>query len=373
MAYPPLPVTVVIPAYRRPDLVERAVRSVLDQRRPAAEVIVIDDASGDDTGARAAELGARVIAHDENRGEGAARNTGLEAAAHEWVALLDCDDEWLPDHLETVWPARDGHVLVGTAMLAAGHDPDDHRVYGWAGPGPRVLSGPEAIAVPENKLAASSVLLRRDAALAVGGFRPLPRAADLDMWVRLLERGSAMALPRVTVLYHQHAGQASADSRLMHAAHKAVLDSHSDRPWCTRALLLRHEGILAWDAARTEPADGDPPALTAAGLARRLVHPQRAIGVAQLLAGRFRRRRLAARFAAGGVPSVAIMPGAGVEPGGVAGAVDLRGRSFAGALAHLVRRPTARAVVRGRAGALALQALGIEPVRPRGGRLEEPA
>src|SRR4051812_16447182 len=113
-------------------MVQRAIRSVHGQSRPPAEVIVVDDASGDDTGIRAAELGARVITHERNLGEGGARNTGLAAATHDWVALLDCDDEWLPKHLETLWPERDGHLLIGTAVLVAG-DTGNRRVYGWAG------------------------------------------------------------------------------------------------------------------------------------------------------------------------------------------------------------------------------------------------
>lgn len=342
-----LPVTVVIPAYRRPDMVERAVRSVLGQTRPPAEIIVVDDASGDDTGARAAAAGAHVLTHARNQGEGATRNTGIEAAAHDWVALLDSDDEWLPAHLETVWEARDGHVLVGTAVLGTGAGPDDHRVYGWRGRHPRVLRDPADVAVPENKLAPSSVLVRREAALRVGGFHDLPRAADLDMWVRLLELGTALAIPRATALYHVHEGQVSGESHKMHEAHKAVLDAHADRAWCTSALQRRHEGVLAWDRARAAWAGGAPGARTALGLAARLAHPQRTIGVAQLLVGRFRGRRLAARLAPGGEPSV----------------VDLGDRSLVGALPQLVRYPPARAVVRGRAAALVVRALGIEPVR----------
>src|ERR1700704_1147115 len=124
-----LPVTVVIPAYQRAAMVERAIRSVQAQRARPAEVIVVDDASGDDTGPRAASLGAHLITPEQNQGEGAARNTGLQAAAHDWVALLDCDDEWLPTHLETLWAVRDGHVLIGTAVLGTGGAATDHRVY----------------------------------------------------------------------------------------------------------------------------------------------------------------------------------------------------------------------------------------------------
>src|SRR4051794_22007935 len=117
MASYSLPVAVVIPAYRCEATIERAVRSALAQRPAPAEVIVVDDASGDRSGELAAALGARVLTHERNQGEGAARNTGLNAAREPWVALLDADDEWLPGHLETLWRARGPHVLVGSATL----------------------------------------------------------------------------------------------------------------------------------------------------------------------------------------------------------------------------------------------------------------
>jgi hypothetical protein len=358
-----LPVTAVIPAYRRPDMVERAIRSVLAQGRPPAEVIVVDDASGDDTGAQAASLGARVITHDRNMGEGEARNTGLRAASHEWVALLDSDDEWLPDHLETLWAERNGHLLVGSAVLVTGA-PEDHRVYGWTGRSPRVLTSPAEVAAPENKLSPSSVVLRREPALEAGGFRNLRRAADMDMWVRLLERGTALAIPRVTALYHLHPGQVSQERREMHAAHRAVLEAHTDRSWCTMALRRRHEGVVAWDEVRAQIADGGPTPEAILLVGRKLANPQRAIGLLQLLVGRWRGRRRAARIVPGGVPSVAIMPGVDVEPAGVPGAVDLRRRSLPAALFHLLRAPAARALVRGTADALAVRALGVTPVKP---------
>ena len=344
-------------------MVERAVRSVLLQSSRPAEILVVDDASGDETGARAAALGARVITHERNLGEGGSRNTGLREAGTDWVALLDSDDEWLPQHLETLWNSRDGHVLVGAAVLGTGSASDAHRVYGWRGRQPRVLEGPADVALPENKLAPSAVMFRREVALEAGGFRDLKRAADLDMWVRLLERGSALAIPRVTALYHVHAGQVSGDSPKMHAAHKAVLESHSGRPWCSPALLRRHEGVRAWDSARGELMAGAPRAPTLLRLALRLAHPQCAIGVAQLLTGRFLGRRLAARLAPGGGPTVAILPGAAAPAPADDGTVDLRDRGRAAALAHLVRRPTARARAGQRSDELALRALGVEPLR----------
>src|SRR3954454_12177386 len=132
-----LPITAVIPAYRCAATIGRAVRSARTQAPPPAEVLVVDDASGDGTDALAAAEGARVIVHELNSGEGASRNSGLAEAREPWVAFLDGDDEWLPGHLSTLWAARDGHVLVGSAALGCGEREVDHRVRGWGGAGER--------------------------------------------------------------------------------------------------------------------------------------------------------------------------------------------------------------------------------------------
>jgi glycosyltransferase involved in cell wall biosynthesis len=296
-----LPISVVIPAYRCAGTIERAVKSALEQDPAPAEVIVVDDASGDDTGARAAAAGATVVTHERNAGEGGARNTGLRAASQEWVAFLDGDDEWLPGHTAALWEARGDHVLVGTAALGCGERPSDHRVRGWAGPGARVLRSPGDVAVPENKVTASSVMVTRAAALEAGAFRPeLKRAADLDLWLRVLELGTGVVVPRVTALYHQHPGQVSTERSPMDEAARAVLGSYAERPWCTRALRSRQEGRIAWDTARAELAAGASRIHTATTLARRLASPMRIAGLVQTLAGRRAVRRLTSLQRPGG-------------------------------------------------------------------------
>ncbi|MEP9400283.1 glycosyltransferase family 2 protein [Sphingomonas sp. VNH70] len=110
-------VTVVIPTFGRPQLVCRAVRSVLAQTMADHEIIVVID--GDDPATREA-LGTigdprlRWISHDGKRGAGQARDTGAEAAAGDWVAFLDDDDEWLPEKLERQLAAvpADGRAVV---------------------------------------------------------------------------------------------------------------------------------------------------------------------------------------------------------------------------------------------------------------------
>src|SRR3954465_13460703 len=85
-------VSVVIPTYRRANLIQRAVRSALSQTIQAIEVLVIIDGTDDGTKAMVDRLGdprARVIETGRNQGPAAARNYGMREAKGRYVALLD--------------------------------------------------------------------------------------------------------------------------------------------------------------------------------------------------------------------------------------------------------------------------------------------
>ena len=93
--------SVVIPTYNRAKVLARALDSVLSQTVKAAEVIVVDDGSNDQTQALIANDYPNVIViSQDNQGVSAARNSGFNKVTTEWVALLDSDDEWLPQKME---------------------------------------------------------------------------------------------------------------------------------------------------------------------------------------------------------------------------------------------------------------------------------
>ena len=96
-------VSVIIPTFNRAGLIKRALDSVATQNFKSYEVIVVDDGSTDDLAFVEKFSGLdnlRLIRHPQNRGAGAARNTGVAAAAGQFIAFLDSDDRWHPDKLE---------------------------------------------------------------------------------------------------------------------------------------------------------------------------------------------------------------------------------------------------------------------------------
>jgi glycosyltransferase involved in cell wall biosynthesis len=282
-----IPVSVIIPAFNRSELLPRALASVEAQLpwRPA-EVIVVDDHSSDNSAEVAERLGATVIRHPENRGEAAARNTAVSHASGEWLALLDSDDEWLPGHLERLWLARAAHVLVADSALTQGGGPP--RLFGHPSREPVRLASPRPLMFPENFIPACASMVRRDALLEAGGFRALPFGADLDVWIRVLEQGSGVMLPEPGAWYHIHTQQVTVDKQGLWAGRESVWEHYRDRPWYSALAARKLRSATHWDSRPGNRAAAMPvwPWVKAA-----LGDPWRLAGVPELLAWRRRKRR----------------------------------------------------------------------------------
>lgn len=129
------PVSVVLPVFNEQDAVGpeiQKIRRVLESRGFVHEIIAVDDGSGDETGRRAAEAGAGVIRHVENRGYGAAIKTGMAAARYDTIVITDADGTYPPDeipallaHLETA------DMVVGARTGAEVHIPLVRRPAKW--------------------------------------------------------------------------------------------------------------------------------------------------------------------------------------------------------------------------------------------------
>jgi glycosyltransferase involved in cell wall biosynthesis len=96
----PTLVSTIIPAYNSQSTIERAIESVLSQKVPQTELIVVDDGSKDLTALKVRKYGKRVrYVHQKNQGVSVARNLGMRLARGRLIAFLDADDQWLPGKL----------------------------------------------------------------------------------------------------------------------------------------------------------------------------------------------------------------------------------------------------------------------------------
>lgn len=247
---PRVPVSVVIPTFNRERVIERCLRSVLRQSTPPEEIIVSDDASTDDTVSIATALGVSVLRHERNRGSGPTRNDAIAAASQPWIAFIDSDDEWEPNHLASLWAHHDKYQFLATTAQEVTDDVTLGRLRGCGTDHPIALMTPADFLIPENRVVTSTTLVRKDLINAVGAFRDFRRAQDLDLWLRVAERASGVILPDVTIRYHLGADQASNDIDLMRTNVMNILSSHRDARWNTPALRTSAQTQDRWDAFR---------------------------------------------------------------------------------------------------------------------------
>ena len=186
---PPI-VSVVLPTRNRAAMIPLALRSVLRQTVAALEVLVIDDASTDETPRVLAELAddrIRVLRQDSWGGAAAARNRAIRESRAEFIAFLDDDDEWLPNKLEAQLAVfRSGGPRLGIVYSSylvieretgtvLGRKVAEHRGNLFKDLLERNVVG-----------GTSSVVVRRECFEKVGLFDEcLPSFQDYDLWIRL--------------------------------------------------------------------------------------------------------------------------------------------------------------------------------------------
>lgn len=182
--------SVIIPAYNHARFLRDCVASVQGQTLRNIEILVVDDASRDDTPAIMAELcqgdsRIRYIPLSENQGVAAARNRGVQEARAEWIALLDSDDLWLPKKLEKqlLLQQASGAELIYTAAacIAEGNSPTGRCFYV-----PSTVSYDSLLG--GNCIVCSSVLVKKHWLLRY----PMTHSRlheDYLCWLRLLKGG----------------------------------------------------------------------------------------------------------------------------------------------------------------------------------------
>lgn len=178
-------ISVVIPSHNRCHTLPRALDSVLNQTDPADQIIVVDDGSDDATHNLISHYPDIDWIQQPNKGVSAARNRGIQAARHDWIALLDSDDEWLPEKLESI---RQNQTNYPQYQLI-------HSDEIWIRRGVRVnpmkkhrkrggMIYPHCL--PLCVISPSAVVLHRDLLAEANGFdESLPACEDYDLWLRL--------------------------------------------------------------------------------------------------------------------------------------------------------------------------------------------
>lgn len=203
-------VSVITTAYNAARHIRAAIDSVLAQRGVDVEHVIVDDGSTDDTvEAARAEGDSRVRVVEAGRiGRGHALNRAIAECSTDWIAVLDADDVAHPDRLRLerdILEARPEASLAGSGQILIGAD----AVGEWPATRAVTFSAVNGSLPIYNPLSHSSVMVRRSALTAVGGYDTARRALfDWDLYIRLAAAGGTLLKASVPLVAKRiHAGQ----------------------------------------------------------------------------------------------------------------------------------------------------------------------
>ena len=190
-----LPVTVVIRTKNRPALLAEALASVRATRYPC-EIVVVND------GGESLTLeGVKLVQHETSRGRAEAGNAGVRAASNAYVAFLDDDDLFYPEHLSTLAnAASSSHAAWYTDAVSAFLSVSDRGTYETHSR-MRIYAQDfdREILKVDNYVPLPTLLIRREHFLDLGGFdSSFDLFEDWDFLLRLAQRGDFLHIPRLT-------------------------------------------------------------------------------------------------------------------------------------------------------------------------------
>ncbi len=205
-------ISVIIPTFNRADVLPRALHSILNQSRPADEIIVVDDGSNDKTGLIMQQQFPQLrYIYQQNKGVSHTRNVGIRQAKGDWIAFLDSDDEWLVDKLSHQCNALSQNPAIKVC----------HTEEIWIRRGRRVNQMNKhqkkggwifQHCLPLCAMSPSSILIHRSVFEQSGLFdESLPACEDYDLWLRITARYPVLFIEQALIKkYGGHADQLSA-------------------------------------------------------------------------------------------------------------------------------------------------------------------
>jgi glycosyltransferase involved in cell wall biosynthesis len=240
-------IDVVIPCYNYGRYLAVCVQSVLEQSAGDLRVLIIDDASSDNSVAVARMLAkadgrVSVIAHVKNQGNIKTYNEGIEWAEGDYFLLLSADDLLVPGAFDRAIRVMDANpdIVMTYGDCVAWYDYlplpriETASPFTWS----RTNLVHDMCTIASNFVPTPTAITRTSSQKAVGGYDPtLPHAGDLEMWLRFAAYGGVAHIHSVQAIYRKHAsamsnpyfGNILSDYRQRKAAFDAFFDKYGNR------------------------------------------------------------------------------------------------------------------------------------------------
>lgn len=242
-------VSVIIPTHNRANLVARAIRSVLRQTYQNFEIIVVDDASTDNTKdviKNFCDERISYIRQKVNKGAPAARNRGIRAARGKYIAFLDSDDEWFPEKLHKQvsffeeLPMTIGVVYAGVVYIKNDIIEVEIKV-------PQMNGDIHQHIIFTNCVGPlSSGIVRRECLETCGLFdERLPSCQDWDIYIRIAKKYHFAFLKDLLVYHHAAADRITTNAEAKATGHRMILEKYFEEVVKNRKGHSNHRFLIA--------------------------------------------------------------------------------------------------------------------------------
>lgn len=240
-----LPISVVIPAKNRAHTLPRCLDSILAQTYPAAEIIVVDDGSIDNTYEVLESYRDRGIKYSrlpQGSGAQAARSHGIRLARHEWIAFQDSDDQWLPNKLALQVEALcERQFNKAVAVHGDGIKRDESTGIDLALPVPLTSGTCYRQLLLHPSVMFPALLVSRDCIAQAGGLdNNCPSYQEWDTAIRLARHCEFVHIREPLFVWYWHTGETiSKDIGRDLQGFQYVIENHRDE-------IVFHHGIRGW-------------------------------------------------------------------------------------------------------------------------------
>lgn len=219
--------SIVIPLYNKELSIRNTIQSVLDQTYKNFEIIVVNDGSTDNSINVVQSFNdSRIkIVNQINQGVSATRNNGIANSNFEWIAFLDADDLWEPNHLQEIrnmmqkFPNKKVYVtsFEFSSKKEKGTTDKTNKVY--------LVDNYFRQAKKKHILWTSIVVVKKETILKVGGFDiRMSNGEDLDCWARLAKSNDIVKSDNVTAIYRLDAENRTTVPRSVESSNLYYID-----------------------------------------------------------------------------------------------------------------------------------------------------
>jgi glycosyltransferase involved in cell wall biosynthesis len=243
-------ITIVMPTYNRADIISRAIDSVLGQAFNDFELIIVDDASTDNTEDVVNEYADHRLIYvklRENNGANVARNRAIDMSRGEYISFLDSDDEYHPDMLDTCIRAFEGldndvGVVYSKVLVV---DESSRRFFLDEGPSGYIYEK----LILGNCVPINSALVRRQCLETERFDESLKKHQEWDLWLRIARKYKFVYIDKVLAIWYREKGRERINSQLSNilSGNRSMLSKYFD-DFCKHPVKL---ASLLYDIGHT--------------------------------------------------------------------------------------------------------------------------